>query len=249
MLGAAGLATTTGSSRAPRSTQVRDDETTDQTVVVQPGRRTTDHRDATTGTHNVARRTADPRPPGRARRENGRRGDDAECETPSAEDANRRRQRIMATTTTAPAASAVHDSTRAAAATMAETTTVAARRLSRSAEIAISVKTDWNQCCGRVRQAVLERVTQQFVASERITHTVFHARSGLRRAHLTRTKPPVSCCSVRTRTRSAASTRAVLLGAGRSHLPPSLVNIYTELRTIWAETPKHGNLESGTPGC
>ena len=88
---------------------------------------------------------------------------------------------------------------------------------------------------------------QQFVASERARHTVFPPHDQVFAAlHLT----------------PYESTRVVLLGQDPYHgpqqahglcfsvqdgvqLPPSLVNIYTELRSdLGIETPKHGNLES-----
>jgi uracil-DNA glycosylase len=88
---------------------------------------------------------------------------------------------------------------------------------------------------------------QRFVAGERARHTVFPPHDQVFAAlHLT----------------SFESTRVVLLGQDPYHgprqahglcfsvqdgvgLPPSLVNIYTELRSdLGIDTPEHGNLES-----
>ena len=88
---------------------------------------------------------------------------------------------------------------------------------------------------------------QRFVAGERARHTVF---------------PPDDQVFAALHLTPYESTRVVLLGQDPYHgpsqahglcfsvqdgvpLPPSLVNIYTELRNdLGIETPKHGNLES-----
>ncbi|MGZ4762345.1 MAG: uracil-DNA glycosylase, partial [Ilumatobacteraceae bacterium] len=109
------------------------------------------------------------------------------------------------------------------------------------------MKTDWNP----VLRAELDKPywveLQRFVADERARHAVF---------------PPPDQVFAALHLTPYATTRVVLLGQdpyhgqGQAHglcfsvsdgvdLPPSLVNIYAELRDdLHIETPKHGNLES-----
>jgi uracil-DNA glycosylase len=109
------------------------------------------------------------------------------------------------------------------------------------------VKTDWNPVLRAEFDKPYWKELQQFVADERSRHAVFPPRDQVFAAlHLT----------------PYASTRVVLLGQDPYHgpsqahglcfsvqdgvqPPPSLVNIYTELRNdLGIETPNHGNLES-----
>jgi uracil-DNA glycosylase len=109
------------------------------------------------------------------------------------------------------------------------------------------VKTDWNPVLRAEFDKPYWKELQQFVADERARHTVFPPHDQVFAAlHLT----------------PYASTRVVVLGQdpyhgpGQAHglcfsvedgvqLPPSLVNIYTELRNdLGIETPNHGNLEA-----
>ena len=107
--------------------------------------------------------------------------------------------------------------------------------------------TDWNPVLRAEFDKPYWKQLQQFVADERAAHTVFPPQDQVFAAlHLT----------------PYASTRVVVLGQDPYHgprqahglcfsvqqgvqLPPSLVNIYTELRDdLGIETPNHGNLES-----
>jgi len=109
------------------------------------------------------------------------------------------------------------------------------------------VTTDWNPVLRAEFDKPYWKQLQQFVADERAAHTVFPPQDQVFAAlHLT----------------PYASTRVVVLGQDPYHgprqahglcfsvqqgvqLPPSLVNIYTELRDdLGIETPNHGNLES-----
>jgi uracil-DNA glycosylase len=109
------------------------------------------------------------------------------------------------------------------------------------------VKTDWNPVLRAEFDKPYWIELQRFVAGERARHTVFPPHDQVFAAlHLT----------------PFESTRVVLLGQDPYHgpqqahglcfsvqdgvaLPPSLVNIYTELRNdLGIDTPKHGNLES-----
>jgi len=109
------------------------------------------------------------------------------------------------------------------------------------------VKTDWNPVLRAEFDKPYWNELQQFVAAERARHTVFPPHDQVFAAlHLT----------------SYESTRVVMLGQDPYHgprqahglcfsvqpgvdLPPSLVNIYTELRNdLGIETPNHGNLEA-----
>lgn len=109
------------------------------------------------------------------------------------------------------------------------------------------MKTDWNPVLRGEFDKPYWNELQQFVAGERARHTVFPPEDQVFAAlHLT----------------PYESTRVVLLGQDPYHgprqahglcfsvqpgvdLPPSLVNIYTELRNdLGIETPQHGNLES-----
>ncbi len=109
------------------------------------------------------------------------------------------------------------------------------------------MKTDWNP----VLRAELDKPywndLQQFVAAERARYTVF---------------PPPDQVFAALHLTPYETTRVVLLGQDPYHgpqqahglcfsvrdgvqLPPSLVNIYTELRSdLGIDTPAHGNLES-----
>jgi uracil-DNA glycosylase len=109
------------------------------------------------------------------------------------------------------------------------------------------VKTDWNPVLRAEFDKPYWNELQQFVADERARHPVFPPQDQVFAAlHLT----------------PYARTRVVLLGQDPYHgpsqahglcfsvqdgvqLPPSLVNIYTELRNdLGIATPNHGNLES-----
>jgi uracil-DNA glycosylase len=109
------------------------------------------------------------------------------------------------------------------------------------------VTTDWNPVLRAELDKPYWNELQRFVAGERARHTVFPPHEQVFAAlHLT----------------SFESTRVVLLGQDPYHgprqahglcfsvqdgvsLPPSLVNIYTELRSdLGIDTPEHGNLES-----
>ena len=109
------------------------------------------------------------------------------------------------------------------------------------------MKTDWNPVLRTEFDKPYWSDLQQFVQGERARHTVFPAADQVFAAlHLT----------------PYARTRVVLLGQDPYHgpqqahglcfsvqagvqLPPSLVNIYTELRNdLGIDTPTHGNLES-----
>jgi len=109
------------------------------------------------------------------------------------------------------------------------------------------VKTDWNPVLRAEFDKPYWKELQQFVADERARTTVF---------------PPADQVFAALHLTPYASTRVVLLGQDPYHgarqahglcfsvqdgvqLPPSLVNIYTELRNdLGIETPNHGNLES-----
>ena len=109
------------------------------------------------------------------------------------------------------------------------------------------MKTDWNPVLRTEFDKPYWSDLQQFLDGERARHTVFPAADQVFAAlHLT----------------PYARTRVVLLGQDPYHgpqqahglcfsvqagvqLPPSLVNIYTELRNdLGIDTPTHGNLES-----
>ena len=109
------------------------------------------------------------------------------------------------------------------------------------------MKTDWNPVLRAEFDKPYWSELQQFVAQERARHPVFPAPGQVFAAlHLT----------------PYASTRVVILGQDPYHgpqqahglcfsvqpgvqPPPSLVNIYAELRNdLGIETPDHGNLES-----
>ena len=109
------------------------------------------------------------------------------------------------------------------------------------------MKTDWNPVLRAEFDKPYWKELQQFVADERARHSVFPPQDQVFAAlHLT----------------PYASTRVVVLGQdpyhgpGQAHglcfsvqdgvqLPPSLVNIYAELRNdLGIETPNHGNLEA-----
>ncbi|MEO8265074.1 MAG: uracil-DNA glycosylase [Ilumatobacteraceae bacterium] len=109
------------------------------------------------------------------------------------------------------------------------------------------MKTDWNPMLRAEFDKPYWNELQRFVAGERARHTVF---------------PPDDQVFAALHLTPYESTRVVLLGQDPYHgprqahglcfsvqdgvqLPPSLVNIYSELRDdLGIETPKHGNLES-----
>jgi uracil-DNA glycosylase len=109
------------------------------------------------------------------------------------------------------------------------------------------VKTDWNPVLRAEFDKPYWKELQRFVADERARHTVF---------------PPADQVFAALHLTPYESTRVVMLGQDPYHgpqqahglcfsvqagvqLPPSLVNIYTELRNdLGVETPNHGNLES-----
>ena len=109
------------------------------------------------------------------------------------------------------------------------------------------MKTDWNPVLRAEFDKPYWDELQQFVAAERARHTVF---------------PPADQVFAALHLTPYETTRVVLLGQdpyhgpGQAHglcfsvrdgvdLPPSLVNIYTELRSdLGIETPSHGNLEA-----
>jgi uracil-DNA glycosylase len=109
------------------------------------------------------------------------------------------------------------------------------------------VKTDWNPVLRAEFDKPYWSDLQQFVAAERARYTVF---------------PPPDQVFAALHLTPYELTRVVLLGQDPYHgpqqahglcfsvrngvqLPPSLVNIYTELRDdLGIDTPAHGNLES-----
>ena len=109
------------------------------------------------------------------------------------------------------------------------------------------MKTDWNPVLRGEFDKPYWNELQQFVADERARHTVF---------------PPPDQVFAALHLTPYEATRVVLLGQDPYHgprqahglcfsvqdgvqLPPSLVNIYKELRDdLGIETPSHGNLES-----
>ena len=111
----------------------------------------------------------------------------------------------------------------------------------------VSAKTDWNPVLRGEFAKPYWAQLQAFVDAERDRYTVYPARDDVFAAlHLT----------------SLAATRVVILGQDPYHgprqahglcfsvqrdvaVPPSLVNIYSELRSaLSVPTPQHGNLES-----
>lgn len=109
------------------------------------------------------------------------------------------------------------------------------------------MKTDWNPVLRAEFDKPYWNDLQQFVAAERARYTVF---------------PPPDQVFAALHLTPYETTRVVLLGQDPYHgpqqahglcfsvrdgvqLPPSLVNIYTELRSdLGIDTPAHGNLES-----
>ncbi len=109
------------------------------------------------------------------------------------------------------------------------------------------MKTDWNPVLRAEFDKPYWKELQQFVADERARHTVF---------------PPSDQVFAALHLTPYESTRVVILGQDPYHgpqqahglcfsvqrgvqLPPSLVNIYKELRDdLGIETPDHGNLAS-----
>lgn len=109
------------------------------------------------------------------------------------------------------------------------------------------MKTDWNPVLRAEFDKPYWNELQRFVAGERARHTVF---------------PPADQVFTALHLTPYESTRVVILGQDPYHgprqahglcfsvqdgvqLPPSLVNIYTELRNdLGIATPTHGNLES-----
>ena len=107
--------------------------------------------------------------------------------------------------------------------------------------------TDWNPVLRGELEQEYWRPLQQFVANERAVATVY---------------PPADEVFAALHLTSYASTRVVILGQDPYHgprqahglcfsvrrgvqVPPSLVNIYTELRNdLGIEPPAHGNLEA-----
>ena len=107
--------------------------------------------------------------------------------------------------------------------------------------------TDWNPVLRGELEQEYWRPLQQFVANERAVATVY---------------PPADEVFTALHLTSYASTRVVILGQDPYHgprqahglcfsvrrgvqVPPSLVNIYTELRNdLGIEPPAHGNLEA-----
>jgi uracil-DNA glycosylase len=109
------------------------------------------------------------------------------------------------------------------------------------------VKTDWNPILRAEFDKPYWNELQRFVAGERARHTVF---------------PPADHVFAALHLTSYESTRVVVLGQDPYHgprqahglcfsvqdgvqVPPSLVNIFAELRSdLGIEPPTHGNLES-----
>ena len=109
------------------------------------------------------------------------------------------------------------------------------------------MKTDWNPVLRAEFDKPYWNDLQEFVAAERARYTVF---------------PPPDQVFAALHLTPYETTRVVLLGQDPYHgpqqahglcfsvrdgvqLPPSLVNIYTELRSdLGIDTPAHGNLES-----